>query len=407
MAAEVRPIVEEELSIFTQVLLAAFGETTDDDVLQAQRRNLKAVNRLGAFEDGTLVGTAGSFQSDLTLPGLTTLPAAAVTYVGVLPTHRRRGILRRLMSHQLSEFRERGEPVAVLTSSEGAIYGRFGYGPATFSTSYKISHDGRQLRRDPESDPVRLLSPTEAVDAVAAIYESYRGGQTGELRRNAEWWELHLRPTKASKNERRFVAVHTGPEGDDAYSIYQVEPHWDGAIPRHRLTVESLVSLSPAAQAAMVSYLFGLDLVDSVTFQNRPLDDDLRWLLVDSRQLETRFTADWLWVRPIDVPRVMTERRYRTEGQLGIEVHDARCPWNTGRWWVEGGEDGASCTAAGPGRETALTMGPAELGSILLGGVTCTTLARAGLIGESRPGSAAKADTFLGTNEAPYCSTAF
>jgi predicted acetyltransferase len=203
------------------------------------------------------------------------------------------------------------------------------------------------------------------------------------------------------------VAVRTGPDGDDACAIYRVNGDWDRDIAHGLLNVEGLIALTPAARIGMVDYLFGVDLIETVTFERRPLDDDMRWLFTDVRQFRTSFTRDWLWVRPIDLPMAMASRRYRVDDRLGIEVSDPQCPWNTGRWWVEGGPDGGSCTPAGGGQAMDLATGPSALGSVLLGGVTCSALVRAGLMEEHRPGAAARADTFVGTNEAPYCSTDF
>jgi predicted acetyltransferase len=404
---EVRAISEQEFPAFARAFMTSFGETVDDHAVEALRRGFTVDRGLAAFDGDRLVGTAASFASDLTMPGSTTAPVGAVTLVGVLPTHRRRGLLRRMMDHQLSDLRDRGESVAVLTASEGGIYQRFGYGPATTSAWHTIRRRECRLRQVPEPAGFRMIPPADAADVLGPLYDRARRAQPGDLRRPAEWWDLHLRPAEAADNKGRFVAVRTGPGGDDAYSLYRVKTDWDRGLAHSHLVVESLVALTPAARAGMVDYLFGIDLIDTVTFENRPVEDDLRWLLADVRRLQTSYTRDWLWVRPIDVATALGARRYRIADHLGIAVADPQCPWNSGRWWVEGGPDGASCAPAEPGRAIGLAMGPAELGSVLLGGVTCSALARAGLIEELRPGAAARADVFLGTDEAPYCSTAF
>jgi predicted acetyltransferase len=404
---EVRPLSEQEFPAFARAFMTSFGETVGNEAVESLRRGFTLDRGLAAFDGSRLVGTAASFASELTLPGTTTAQVGAVTLVGVLPTHRRRGLLRRMMDHQLSELRDRGESLAVLTASEGGIYRRFGYGPATTSAWHTIRRRGCRLRQVPEPAEFRMIPPADADDVLGPVYDRARRAQPGDLRRPAEWWDLHLRPAEAADNKARFVAVRTGPGGDDAYSVYRVKTDWDRGIARNRLIVESLVALTPDSRAGMVDYLFGLDLVETVTFENRPVEDDLRWLLADVRQLETRYTRDWLWVRPIDVRAALRARRYRIADHLGIAVADPQCPWNSGRWWVDGGPDGASCAAAGPGQAIGLAMGPAELGSVLLGGVTCSALVRAGLIEELEPGAAARADVFLGTDEAPYCSTAF
>ena len=90
---------------------------------------------------------AASFRSRRGIPG-GLIRAAGVTLVGVLPTHRRRGILRRLMQAQIDDIHERGEPMAYLWASEDALYGRFGYGIASFSGNVEIPRDRAAFHDD-------------------------------------------------------------------------------------------------------------------------------------------------------------------------------------------------------------------------------------------------------------------
>ena len=94
---------------------------------------------LAAVDEGRIVGGAGAFSFRTTVPGGAVVPSAGVTVVGVLPTHRRRGILRSMMRLQLDDAHERGEALATLFASEETIYGRYGYGRATLALELKIS----------------------------------------------------------------------------------------------------------------------------------------------------------------------------------------------------------------------------------------------------------------------------
>jgi predicted acetyltransferase len=186
-----------------------------------------------------------------------------------------------------------------------------------------------------------------------------------------------------------------------------VEPGWRHELADSRLTVDELCAIDPGAEAAMFCYLCGVDLVTGISFENRPLDDPLRWLLADPRQLASVRARDWMWARPVDSAAALAARRYRVADRLILDLSDELCPWNAGRWVVEGGPDGAAVRAATPGEEADLALGASELGSVLVGGVAPGALAAAGRIHELRPGALGRADTFLGTNRPPWTMTAF
>ena len=113
------------------------------------------------LDDGRIVAGAGAFPFGLTVPG-GEVPCAGVTVVGVLPSHRGRGLLRRMMDAQLEDVRERGEPVAALWASK-TIYGRFGYGLASTSLNVDADRHAVAIRRElPRAGSVRLVDDEEA-----------------------------------------------------------------------------------------------------------------------------------------------------------------------------------------------------------------------------------------------------
>ena len=155
---ELRPIPPDDLVEAARAEAAGFGEHLDDQFLGLIRANIEYDRSLAVYEAGRPVATAGAYSYELTLPGLTTAPVAAVTAVAVLPTHRRRGLLTRMMAHQLDDVRARGEALAVLTASESIIYGRFGYGPATYAFELEIdAHRGAFGRPVEAPGRLRLL----------------------------------------------------------------------------------------------------------------------------------------------------------------------------------------------------------------------------------------------------------
>ena len=129
-AIELRHPTDDDLAAFLRTLSTAFGETVSDDEIEMERAVAEFDRMYGAWEGSTLVGTSGSYTFRLTTPG-GEVGAAGVAFIGVLPTHIRRGILRTMMTRLFEDADARGEPVAILWASEAAIYQRFGYGMAT------------------------------------------------------------------------------------------------------------------------------------------------------------------------------------------------------------------------------------------------------------------------------------
>src|SRR6185503_18593563 len=106
-----------------------------------------ASRALAAYDGDEPVALTGAYRFDLSIPG-GELPCAGVTWVGVIPTHRRRGILRDLMRRELEDVHSWGEPIAALWASEAAIYGRFGYGHAAPNGQAKSDRARFALREE-------------------------------------------------------------------------------------------------------------------------------------------------------------------------------------------------------------------------------------------------------------------
>jgi len=114
----IRPVSSDEFDGFHAVAMHAFhGSPLSAEGRELVVSRLEFDRSLAAFDGPVQVGTAGAYSFQLSVPGFATLPGAGVTWVGVLPTHRRRGVLSSLMRRQLPEIRDRGEPVAVLWAS--------------------------------------------------------------------------------------------------------------------------------------------------------------------------------------------------------------------------------------------------------------------------------------------------
>lgn len=411
MSFEIRPIADtdEDWGRFWDVLGVAFGETSSEDEAREWRGTFEFDRSLAAFEGERIVGTGGAYSMELTLPGLTSVPVGGLTSIAVLPTHRRQGILRAMIERHFRDAEARGEPLSVLNASEAGIYGRFGYGAATWSADFEI--DTRHgAFADPPATPgrVRLVDATEGNKLLPSFYDRARRTQPGELSRGPAMWGLYFRDPEwyRSGASRHFDVVYeTGRGTVDGWASYRVESHWDGELPDNTVRVRALYALTPAARTALWRYCLDLDLASSARLLSRPVEEPLRWLLADGRRLRTAQAREDLWVRLLDVPAALAARRYATRDRLVLEVVDQLRPANHGRFALEGAPDGASCRRTG--EDPDLRLDVAELGAAYLGGVRFTTLAAAGRLTERTPGALRRADHLFASDPPPWCTTSF
>jgi len=398
-------IRDDELLEFFAAVQTGFGRTVldDDDEYPA---HLLTADRAYAVRDGdTIVSTAGSFAFDLTVPGGARLPMAAVTMVTVHPTHRRRGVLRRVMDAQLDDVARLGEPLAGLTASEASIYERFGYGTATFTTNWELESDYARFHRPPDDGGrVHLVDAEAGASAAHAVYARLAASRVGELSRPADWWPRLLAPRP--RGSRFFTAVHEGPDRTpDAFARYVLDNHWPDGVAADVLRVLELQAVDADAEAAMWNYLFGIDLVGTIKAADRPVDDALRWRLPDARRMRVRQLRDHLWLRIVDVAAAFGARTYGTDDALVLELIDDFRPENSGCWLIDGGPQGATCTRSD--RPADLALSAPDLGALYLGGVAVSTLAAAGRVRELTSGAVARADRAFLVHPSPWCTTHF
>jgi predicted acetyltransferase len=398
---DLRPVTEDELPDFIRVDYTGFGVELSQDHDEAEMLELDRT--LAAFDGGRMVGTAAAFSFELTLPGLTSVPAAGVTWVAVLPTHRRRGVLRAMMTRQLDEI---PEPVAILGASEAPIYGRFGYGLA--SVGHMVHVDPRRSEfREPLVDDGRvvLVDADTAAKVLPDVFDRSRRITPGDHQRSDAWWSYWFKDKEHWREgaTSRFYVVHEDGSGQaDGFAAYRLKSGWDDhGVPNGEMTVESLVSVTPTARAALWRYLLDVDLMTVVKTQWVAPDDPLRLLLADPRAARVTGVVDDLWVRLLDIPAALSARGYATDGRLVLDVVDELRPQTGGRFALDGGE--CRRTDGDPD----LTLAVADLGSLYLGGVGAGALHRAGRITEHRPGAVALADTMFRSDPLPFNQTEF
>ncbi|WP_371521370.1 GNAT family N-acetyltransferase [Kitasatospora sp. NBC_01300] len=404
---EIRPTTDQDLDVYVDTLHAAFGlfpETpTDGGGLWWSATEMDR-NLLAVTPEGRPVGTAGAYTFELTLPGEAVVPTSGVTGVGVLPSHRRRGVLTAMMRSQLAGFRARGEFLSVLLASEAVIYRRFGYGPATYTQRLTVPRHRAAFALPrargtadaaapgPDTGSIELLRRAECGEILEAVYDRYRRTQPGALSRPHRWWASGAgRPPVSTAS--RYVAVHRGADGvPDGYASYSLA---DGT-----LTVDETIATDDAVATALARFVLEHDLVSQVVFKHVPSDHPLRWQLADFNAGEGSSSTDWLWVRLLDVPRALTARGWFVDGELVLDVDDPFLGEH-GRYLLTVRDGKAECVPTD--REPDLSLDVSDLGSVYLGGTTPSTLVRAGHIRAHRPGAAALADALFSAERAPHC----
>lgn len=382
-----------------------FGDMWEPAHLPAVRASMD-LDRFVVVRDGAhLVGVAGSYEQELTVPGRAIVGAGGVTWVAVAPTHRRRGILRQMMGWVHDDIDERGEPIAMLTASEGGIYERFGYGIATHWRVAQIDNRRTQMRHEfvpvaaDGGSGVRLTDMSDP--ALVEIFDRYRRQRVGEIRRTQANIDVH----RVTSGPSATVALH-----QDGFAIWKVEPHWQDGHPAHRMSVQDLIAVTPEAHAALWNTVLSVDLIASVTAGRAVApDDELPLLLTDQRAVRTTELNDMLWLHLRDIGQALEKRTYQTEDTFLVEVSDIVGPGGAMRWKVSGSPDGASVTSSKPGARTRpdIVTDRASLGALYLGGVRPSTLARARRLDAKHPDVLRRADSFFAAERFPHCMTGF
>jgi predicted acetyltransferase len=376
------------------------------DVESAERfaRNLPFERMHAVRVDGEVVGGGGAFPFRLTVPG-GTVRAGGVTVIGVLPTHTRRGLLTALMRAQLDDMRERGEHVAYLWASDDRIYGRYGYGIASFTLAAEIVRDRAAFAVALEpAGRTRIVPLPEALPLAAYVYERVALTQPGMFARSETWWETRalfdVPERRASGAGAKICVVYEVDGRAEGYAIYRVHQKFEEGLSVGYVDVQEAMGATPDATAAIWRFLLGIDWMHSLRTRLLPVDHPLLLVLAEPRRLQAR-VGDGLWVRLVDVGEALAARSYRDAAPVVIEVADGFCPWNEGRWRVAA--DGVERTEAEPD----LRCDVRELGSAYLGGFTWGELVRAGRVEEVAEGGAARADALVAVDRAPWCPEIF
>jgi predicted acetyltransferase len=391
-------MTEDDRAAHLGLMQTAFLSSDDDATLRGSMDlQLADAHRLGEFIDGELVGSACATVRELTVPEAVGVEALAVSWVAVAPDQRRRGVLSGLMRRQLSDAHEAGGPaVAALWASEAAIYQRFGYGCATTKVDYRVSAKATfRPEIDLGDDRVREVAPEDAVAIARPLYDAYAARRPGCWRRTDRDWRYRAYDPAGLRGGRTAQRWAVHPDG---FATFRAKHNWTERGPDCTIAVDELIATTPAAHAALLRYLLDMDLSGWLTVSGAT-DDPMPVLLENSRTAIGTLT-DALYIRLVDLDRALSQRRYRTPVDVVIEISDALCPWNEGRWRLSTDERGGA-TVSRTGDPADLATRATELGATYLGGTRLTTLADAGLVTEHTPGAVAALSAALLSERAP------
>lgn len=405
MEVQIRAVGEEDFAAWVRANEVAFSSVADAQSIERERTVAELDRTFGAYDGDEIVGTSASFSLRMRAPGGAMVPAAGVTMVGVEPTHRRRGVNTAMMRILLDQSHERDEPLAALFASEGGIYGRYGYGLATYHCSIDVETDRSAFVRGyGSSGRVHLGSVDESLPTLLDVYARAAPSRPGTIDLDETRFRYWLHEHGPQKDVPFFVALHEDGGTTDAYAIYKVEHEWPDSIPKLELNVHDLQATSPAAYADMWRFLLDVDLVHRVRAWTRPPDEPLLHLLAEPRRLHLK-VRDGLWLRLVDVPAALAARGYVAPGRVVFEVRDRFCPWNERRVALEAGPDGAACSETDADADLACDVN--VLGAVYLGSSTFRQWWRAGQVQERRSDALARADAIFASEPAPWCPFVF
>ena len=410
MAVEIRPISDDEFAELLRVDAAIWGLPIPDAAVEQRLRPLLETPRsLCAFEDGRMVAVSISLPLQLTLPGGARVPMSGITWVGVLPTHRRRGLMRRLLLGHLERLQGGDEPLAGLGASESQIYRRFGFGISSVATAVEVETQHTGFRRPAATEgTLDFIDHDQAMTVITEVLERTAVGRNGMIDRPLAGTAAVYHDAQKEKEGAgpvRYV-VHRDAGGEvDGVVSYRITARWnDAGISEGTLGIVELFAATEDASIALWRFCFDHDLVTVVRATKRPVDEPIALLLDDRRRWRTT-VSDELHLRPVDVPALLGARRYAREDSLVIGMDDNLLPWAGGRWRLTGGLDGASCT---PTTESAdLVMDPAALGAALLGDFAVELLWRAGEVDEQTPGAVRRASAMFAWSPRPWLGYMF
>lgn len=401
---ELTTVTPERTEEFLAATMRGFYHEYEAEGWGPGRAVFEPERNFGFTVDGRWVTTCSAYSRTLTVPG-GQVPAAAVTFVTVQPSYRRRGLLSQMMQHQLSDVARRSEPVALLWATEAGIYGRYGYGQAT--PYLQISGATPESAFRPEvqlaAGSVGEVERDEWLAVATQLHGEQLAERPGSLDRSPAWWEMATNDHPSRRrgaSAYRYALHHTAAGEPDGYLSFRTRNADNGMFePGVEALVATLDARDQAARTALWRFVLDLDLVRAFR-ASIALDDPLPRQLADRGSLQME-VKDGTYVRLVDVPRALEARRYATDVDLVLGVRDRLLPDNQDSFRLQGGPDGATVSRVTTEPDVALDV--ADLGAIYLGGTSPAVLHRAGVLAERTPVAVARMTAAFGWSRLPFC----
>lgn len=403
-ALTVAALTAADLPDILDIDASAFGQDMPQDFLDELIVPWLELDRFVGARDPAagdqLVAAGCIFSKRMTFPGGAVRPVAGVSWIGVRPGWRRRGLLRDLMRAQLHGLHDTAaEPIAILTASEGSLYGRFGYGQAIQRSRFSIAH-AAGFRPGVATEPVLEIRAEQAAPLIKPLYERVSATRPGNLARRDELWRLRLSDhdtLRDGASKRRF-AVHP-----DGYVSYRLKGDWGDRGPNYTLLLDEICAATPVAFASLWRFLLDMDLTREITYNQGWVGDPLLTLLEDPRAV-INTVRDHVWLRLVDLDRAIGLRTYSAPARLVVDVSDGFCPWNQGRWLFDLDAAGGSVQRTDDAAQVRIDI--RDLGACFLGGTPLGALVTAGHV-TGRSEALLTLGAALATPVAPWCPEGF
>ncbi|WP_318208488.1 MULTISPECIES: GNAT family N-acetyltransferase [unclassified Streptomyces] len=414
MTVDVRAVTESEFPDWQRALRTGFlnAPVVSEAEVADRLPHVDLARTLGAYDRGRTVATFRSFRQEVSTVGGGSLTADAITQVTVSPTHRRRGLLSRMMAADLAAAKERGDAIATLIAAEYPIYGRYGFGAASWCGEWSVDVrraglDPRRSGRPEDGGRIDLTDADEIRKIGPEVYGRLAGVRAGVTDRTARGWDVGTGLGVHSEPWREpYYAVYRSESGEvEGYVAYTADDKWDDAKqPMNTATVRDLIAVTPAAERALWHYLCSVDWISTVRSGYRAPDDPLPLLLPDPRAAKLLTYADMLWVRVLDVVRVLESRTYPVADGLVLDLRDGD-GFAGGRYRLDASPEGVSCARTDESADLAFDI--AELGVLAFGDESAVRLHRLGRVEELTAGAAARADLLFRTPLRPFSPDIF
>lgn len=360
------------------------GRSSDESIAtfresrRADRADLGMVTTDGPGLDGRQPVAAFASAPFTMNAGAGIVDCQVINTIAVRASHRRRGLLAAMMAEQLGSVRERGLGCAVLSASEGTIYGRFGFGVTNRLATHEIDTRRFRLAEHARVAPgtVEFVHPsflTDHFERINLAHQKRHRGAFGRQRGHQLWvtgaWD---RGDNGPSKSLRAVVHFDEQQVPDGYAVFR-HKGWDSQPITAEVT--EVCAPDPSVELALWQMLASMDLVERLTCE-LVFDHPLPLALVDPWAVKTTEVGDWEWLRIVNLEKAVAERGFQFDGVLIMEISDPY-EWCSGTWQltVTDGRGTVQRTDAAP----EVSLGIAALGRMWFGDRSLVDLAGAGL----------------------------